>query len=219
MKYPNVSKGIKKIYAAEIISIFATITAIGAGIMSAVIYVGEQKNGSLDGLEIEALAATILIAAAAVLYVVGFILNLVGIIKASKDEASFKNAFMFTILGIVASVLSVVLASIDVAASFTDIFIDLAGLFVTIFVIQGIVRISESLHREDMVKKGRKILTATVIGYCIGTGLSLFSSVFTTTGITGSIAAILSVCASLFTLVVYLIYLSYLGRTRVMLDK
>ena len=95
MQFPNALEGVKKIYKAEIIALFGAIV----GFVAAVLGLVGAQSGSVGGLA----GAGILIIAMSVLFIIAFIMNIVGLNKARPDEENFKNALYMVFAGIVLS--------------------------------------------------------------------------------------------------------------------
>ena len=75
---------------------------IGAvvGFVAALLSLIGMQSGGLGGMAV----AGVLIIAMSVLFIIGFIMNIVGINRAKIDEDEFTKALLFVILGIAASV-------------------------------------------------------------------------------------------------------------------
>ena len=119
MRYPNAAKGIKKIYLAEILGILALVLAIVLGIMVA----GSHVDTSISGEEAaQALQAAnvgtpfvILGIAMMLIMLASYVLNLIGVVNASKDDEGFKRALWALLasiaFGVVAAILEIGRAS------------------------------------------------------------------------------------------------------------
>ena len=99
MRFPNALEGVKKIYKAEVIGLIGALF----GFVAAILALAGVSAGE-DGLGLVAVGG-ILIIAMAVLLVISFIMNLVGLNKAKPDEENFKNALTMVIIGIIAGIL------------------------------------------------------------------------------------------------------------------
>ena len=93
MRFPNAHEGVKKIFTAEVLMLIVTLgTLIVNGLAM-------SQNRS-DGL---IAAAAIVLVVAGIISIIAFIMNLLGIIQARKDESKFTYALYAVIGGIVAS--------------------------------------------------------------------------------------------------------------------
>ena len=124
MKFPNAYNGVKKIFTAEILSLIGTISLIIAAIL--VLATGAMvETGAADAAvnETMGMAAGFAIfgLVGSILMLVAFIMNLVGILSARKDEGLFNTALAFTIIGIVAAVLTSLFSKNELFSDFAQI--------------------------------------------------------------------------------------------------
>lgn len=218
MQFPNAHSGVKKIFTAEILSLIGVVLFIAAAIAAfGVASIDEASNVETDVGEAVGLAVFVLFGlAAAILSLIGFILNLIGISSAMKDEPTFKTAMTFALIGIGLSAVSGIFSGSETVSSFVQILVKLAELFVSLYVVQGIMKLAEKLNNSDMVARGSKCRWWLVITFCIPTLIKLVSAVFTLTE--AEVAGdILSLVAAVLAVVAYLIYLGYLSRAKKML--
>ena len=152
MKYPNAAKGVKRIFTAEILKLVGTICGvIGLTIVAIGLMTAKVTNGSDAGivtLVVSLGIGALPLIAWFVLRLIGFILRLVGIINAKRDEDSFKSSLVCLILEMVSVVVSGVFLGINstVVASVLYSFAELMGLFVTLFIISGIIKLADKLN-------------------------------------------------------------------------
>ncbi len=217
MLFPNAHNGVKKIYTAEVLSLIGSILLVVAaifGVAAASFADADTGAGAVAGT---AAGFLVLGLAGSVLSVIAFILNLVGIISAMKDEATFKTALIFTIVGIAAAVLSGAFSSNSTVSDFLQIIINLSELFVALYVVQGIMNLATKLKDSNMAERGNKVRWWLVITFCIPTVIKLVSAIVALNE-AGAVANMLSLVSSVLMVVAYFIYLSYLGRAKKMLE-
>ena len=221
MKFPNAHNGVKKIFTAEILSLIGTVALIIAAILAliagAMVESGaadsavDETVGMVAGLAVVGLAGTILI-------LVAFILNLVGIISAKKDEESFNTALIFVIVGIAASLFSGIFSKNALLVDFTRIISNFAEMLVAYYVVQGIMNLAVRLHDTEMVERGNQVRMYLMIAYCIPILMHFISTILSMN--TDSVLSEgLDLLASVVSLVVYVIYLGYLNKAKKMLEK
>lgn len=99
MRFPNAAAGVKKIFTAEILALIGAIATV-IGTISALIAVAAAANNSTGGTAVAGGASVIFLLGAGVLGIIAFIMNIIGINSAAKDEASFKTALICVIVGI-----------------------------------------------------------------------------------------------------------------------
>ena len=221
MKFPNAHNGVKKIFTAEILSLIGTVALIIAAILAltagAMVESGaadsavDETVGMVAGLAVVGLAGTILM-------LVAFILNLVGIISAKKDEESFNTALIFVIVGIAASLFSGIFSKNALVGDFTRIITNFAEMLVAYYVVQGIMNLAVRLQDTEMFERGNQVRMYLMIAYCVPILMHLISTILSMN--TDSVLSEgLDLFASVLSLVVYVIYLGYLSKARKMLEK
>ena len=151
MRFPNAYNGVKKIFSAEILHLVAVIlmavglvTAVIAGVVgTAVGDAAELTEGEFVVTVGGIIGAVSILAVGGILALIAFILQIVGVGQAMKDESYFKTAFIFIFVGIACTVLSCIPDTV-----LTDFFISLfrtlgqiSQLLVTIYIIGGIQHI------------------------------------------------------------------------------
>lgn len=223
MKFPNAAKGVKRIFAAEVLNLIATISLIVAALMI-VIAVAGGNYASGDTSAVLAggglVGALVFVIVWFVLTVIAFIMKLVGIINASRDEVSFKSALVFLIVSIVASIVSSILMTnnINVAGNLLYTFAQLLEVFITIFVIAGGVKLADRLNRGDIGRKGTNVLKVIIVVNVLMLIANMVSSFMG--GIAASVVAgVLFLVALIMEVVQYFLYLSFLGKTKKMLAE
>lgn len=220
MKFPNAHNGVKKIFTAEILSLIGTVVLVVAAILAlaagGMISTGaadqavEQTTGIVAGAGLFGLVGGILM-------IVAFILNLVGIISAKKDEGSFSTALTFTIVGIAASLLAGLFANNAMMSDLAQIITNFAQMMVAYYVVQGIANLAVRLHNPAMVERGNQVRMYLMIAYCIPIVVNFLSMIFSMRE-KSFVAEALGLTALILSLVVYFIYLGYLSKAKKMLE-
>ena len=103
MKFPNAENGVKKLFTAEILQIIAAVALAAAAVMGLVTLANaaNENAGATLGFGAGTLVFSI---GGAVVSLIAFILTIVGLVKASKDDDGFKTALAFIILAVVATI-------------------------------------------------------------------------------------------------------------------
>jgi uncharacterized protein with PQ loop repeat len=215
MRFPNAAAGVKKIFTAEILSLiagFATVLASIGGLLA--VAAATAADSDSDAAAAAGLAGAGVFAifgiAAAILLVIAFILQLVGINKAKADEPAFKTALIFIFVGIAATLVGGFINN-DTVKTIFDIISSVASLCVTLYIIQGIKNLADRLNDGAVSAKGNKIFMLIAIMYAIkllASIIALFAP--TVAGILGLVAAIVGI-------VQYIIFLTYLSQAKKML--
>ena len=212
MRFPNAADGVSKIFTAEILALVAAacglvgaiIAAIGAAVESAAVL------GSLPFM-----------LAAGILLIIALIINIIGVNKASKDEEKFKSAFLWLVLGIVASVIQGFFSENEIVSSIFQTLVTVFQLLSTIYVIQGSMALAQKLGNSDVEAMGNKALKLIIATYLIIVVINIVAAIFNV--IEGStalalIAAILGIVVFVLQIITYVIYLKMLSRAKKMLN-
>lgn len=218
MIYENVKKGVSKIFAGEIIAIFGTVGLMVTAVLSVFALALSGAGKSADSLFI---AIGICAIVSIILMLAAYIVNLVGIGQAAKDEVSFRSAFYAAIFGIVFSLLSGFLGNASEGNLFAQRLIsmipELINLIMMVCIVSGILNISAKLHDSEMVGKGETILrivfTVSMISFVVRAISGLIQS-FAGAYVVISVLAF----SGLLSVINYFLYLSYLTKVKKMLS-
>lgn len=216
MKFQNAYLGVKKIFAAEILSIIVAVVLVASAVLG---IVGIASAAAEDGVTavITLLSTIVFIIAAAVLAIIAFIFTLIGILKGAKDEPIFKGAFVAVIVGIAVAVLSSVFSKNTLAVSLFNTIGDVAQVIVTIYVVTAIVNLANQLGDEKTAKTGHTVLLLIVIVCALSFIANITVLCFGYSTTPTMIAGVLALVAEILTVVQYVIYLVYLGKAKKML--
>nr|WP_316624292.1 hypothetical protein [uncultured Ruminococcus sp.] len=219
MRFPNAASGVKKIFTAEILALISEILLIIAGFMVVVALAATNTNGN-ESLALGTLAGFAIFGfGATVIAVIAFILKIVGISQASKDENSFKTAIICLIIGIVGSlVYSIFQTSSPTVASIGNLIYQLMNLFVTIFVISGIIKLADQLNDGVVSAKGSTLLKLITVIYALTIIANIIVLILGGYAVS-IVAAIIYLIALILTVVQYIMYLVYLANAKKMLAE
>ena len=225
MKYPNAAKGVKRIFTAEILKLIGTICGVIGLIFVAVGLAAAETAGTSDA-GVTALVGSSLIGAVPllgwlVLMIIAFIMRLVGIINARHDEESFKASLTCLILEIIFAVVSGIFlgVNIPVVSSVFYSIAQLMGLFVTLFIISGVIKLADKLNRGDVSSKGSNILKLICVIIGLSLLLNIVSSILVGSAAISVIALILYAVAMVLCIVQYIMFLSFLSKAKKMLAE
>lgn len=221
MKFPHAAKGVSKIFSAEILSLIAVIICgIATVVLSIVLSSGEADNTSHEPFFI---ALGIVMIIAAILLLVGGIINIIGYFQAAMDEDGFKKAIYCTILGIIFSVIASVLVGktgfLGWLCTTLNVLSEVMQLLVIFFSIGGLMNLSAKCHRQDMVADGSFLLK--LVGWiCILYAVILIlTRVFRENAFNKTLVIIFTTIAMILAVIQYILYLSYLSRAKIMLSE
>jgi len=217
MRFPNAFSGVKKIWLAEILMLLAAVIGI---ILIFVI----AANGTLvgeDEIVINEAAKTpisILGIVSAVVALVAFVLNLVGLIIARKDDSGFRIALLVTVLGIIASAVSAIWSTNAGLVKWMDTLTTIFSMFASYYVLTGIANLADQI--PDAATKALALKSRTLVegSFCATVIFKLIISIFKIPD-GSTLYTILSIVALLLELVSYILYLRALSKGKKMLAK
>ena len=214
MRFPNAYRGVKKIWLAEMLMLLAAIVGIIMVIVMA-------ANGTMVGEDIvinEGVKTPIAVLGivTAVILLIGFILNLVGLINANNDDSAFRIALLVTILGIVASAVSAIWSNNETLNKWMDTALTICSMFASYYVLTGIANLAEKM--SDAATKALALKSRTLVegSFCATALFKLIISIFKIQD-GSTISTILAVIALLLELVSYILYLRALSKGKKML--
>ena len=215
MRYPNAYKGVSQIYKAELIAILAVICT-GIGAILAIFGVGVADVGSEAVGKGFAITGGLFVIATAVLMIVSYILNIIGVGNAAKDESGFRSAMIAIIIGIVASIVAGIFSNKEVVCLLAQLVSKICDIMVFWFCIGGIRNLADKMNDRNIASKADSF-TKLIIGiYVVGIVLAIIGS-FVKVG--GFLDGFIDVAGAVCSIVAYLSYLSLLKGARDMLAR
>ena len=157
MKYPNAAKGLQMIVIAEFV-------ALAASIVTVIVSVFALSGAEDSEQEYTFGAISIIMLAIIVLYIAAYLLELFGIVRASKDEPAFKVSLYAIIAGMILTILSGIFYENETIDFILSIGLDVAQFFLVHYIIHGIMHLSDHLGRPEVSKKGTHIFRVIYIG-------------------------------------------------------
>ena len=219
MTFPNAANGIKKLFIGEILALFG---ALASGV--AVFFAKPQVDDSLNITDFAATTNVELglvggfLAVGGVIMIVAFILQLIGIVKASKDEEAFKGALYLILFSLAASIVGSVLVTMfpgmpKFAQNIPTVVVNLTEILTTFLVIGGIASLGAKVNSAELQEKASKLLgiivTVIVLKFVANCVILLFKE-----NIADVIATILGILVVFFTLLQYILYLSLRSKAK-----
>ena len=215
MRFPNAFRGVKKIWLAELLMLLAAAVGI---ILIFVVAANSTMNGEevIVNKEAVKVPAAILGIGTALIALVAFILNLVGLINARKDDGAFKIALFVTLLGIAASAISSIWSSNQNLVKWMDTALTIFSLFASYYVLTGIANLAEQFPDPSTKALALKSRTLVECAFCATAVFKLIINIFKIQD-GSTIYTILSIIALLLELVSYILYLRALSKGKKML--
>lgn len=231
MKFPNTVKGLKRIFAGEIIGLISVALLLMASILM-VPKAGEKEVND------DAVAVLIFFVSFIVGSFISTIVNGIGLFNLRKDDKYFKRAFMFFVISLsinafgffvvpvffifVRFFISIIPTEmIEHARSITSdlitVLVSAADAIIKIMVMQGIMSIFKKLGDRESSKHGKKSIYALAILTFVHVLINFIVPFLG--GKTNSIEALLLSLPSLALIIAeYVIYLSYIKRMITVLE-
>lgn len=232
MRFPNAFKGVSKMFAAEILKLIATGLTVATGVVGVASSFGVIKSAA-DGVQITeelvanninvggVVTALLLGLGSMILYIIAYIMNLVGLGQAGRDEENFRNAFGVSIAVLIISVATAILTALSLGGNVPENIASTARtvceIIVMVLVVSGIMNLADSLRDDRMVSIGRKVsvlIMIFVIAAAVATFISIF---FGRMEWAQHVEGILDIISGIALFVGYIVYIVYLGKAKKML--
>ena len=208
MRFPNALEGVKKIYKAEIIALIGAVVGFVAALLSLI----GMQSGGLGGMAV----AGVLIIAMSVLFIIGFIMNIVGLNKAKPDEENFKYALYMVLIGIILSIVVGATKEGTLIHTLGESISKICNLLVNYLVATALMNLAEKLGDTAVAQKAKSVRTLLTIVWVIALVLQVLGDAFTSKA--GIIAFVLTLIASIIEIIAYIVYLGLLSKARGMLE-
>lgn len=220
MRFPHAAKGVKKIFIAELLMLVSGLAAL----VMIVLAVMSDQNASFE--KTAATGVLICGVTAGLLMLFGGIMMVIGYIQTAKDEESFVKAIIFAVVSVVLAVAASYFQGRTGAYEWVYTIISavaqLTWMIVAISAIGGLIDLSYSCNRADLVRRGGTILKLLDAIYILTFILIILKQVFKLfldKAVINSITAVIEVVVSVLSLIQYILYLSYLGKVSGMLKE
>ena len=209
MRFPNAAKGIKRIFIAQILLILTSVvSSIGSSM--------HGTGGTPDDATMTVIVA--LFAVAGLISLIAFVLNLLGLNDARKDDGNFQTAFIITLVGIAVSVVQFIFSSNSMVADLMNTFSTICEALIVYYVVKGIISLAGQLGDDDMVARGKRLVTLVLVMWGVTIALQIVALFFNGSEALLAIGGILAIIGYILTIVVYVLYLLYLARAKKMLE-
>ena len=205
LRFPNAYNGMKKLRISTLWSIIGVIITFFAYILAA-----SAKTPFDTGLGF----AGLLVLAAFVIYIVSFVLMLIGIAKAKKDEPIFGKALTYIIIVIVLSVIGGLLNSIQ---SFIQVIINLLSLCITLEILNAIATLSVDCSDKETETKAANFKKLVFGLYGISMLFRICNMFSGANNSSSTFVIILTLLAALADIVLEVLYYRLLKRAEQML--
>ncbi len=218
MHFPNALEGVKKIHRAEILDLLSGIIALIAAIVAIVSMSAGGEDGGLGGL----LGAGVLLIAVAVLSIIAFIMNIVGLNKGKLDEGNFKNALYTVLVGILASILLGAAKEGSFLKDLGETLSSICRFLCSWYVCTAVISLADRMGDAEMsakALKARKMLMTVWILSIVLQVISVLLAAFGAGDALAIVSTILGLAAIVVSIIAYILYLKMLSASRIMLQR
>jgi len=215
--YPNAHDGIKKIYLGEVLSLIAVVVGSIAGIAAVIGYKVSEAGTDEIGASAAFVGGGIVVVIAGILALAAFILNILGISNASKDEPFFRKAMLWLVIGLIGSVATGMTKEGSALNLAADLVYQIGQIFVTFYVIDGVVSLAHKVGSSEVAAKGAKLKNVIIGIYVISLVLTVISKFVSGSDTMTVIAGVIAVIALIAMVIAYFMYLNLLSRAKQML--
>ena len=210
--YQNVKKGLDQLWLSQVLEIVVAVAGVLTTIFAAAAVVLIFVSGGLATLT--AALAGIFGVITAIGAIAAFVLGLLGILSASQDEPSYKNALVWLVIGIVASLLSSLVSGKDkfiwklLNAIFTAAN-GFASFMVVYTVLNSTVTVANAIGNFNIASEGMAKAELFKKLYIIAIILCFVGFIPVIGGICALVGAVME-------LVIFFMYLGFLGKAKMM---
>lgn len=224
MTFSRARKGVRKIFVAELITLFVSLATGFLSIFfeSEIRLLPQAIEGLTKGgsLEMNGWIVLIIAGVAVVLSLFAALINLIGYIQASRDETSFLGALIFMLLNAVLSGFATYFQqSNEVFAGAFTISASIAELFMIILTVKGLVNLSYNLNSRKMVARGNVLLRLIAVICLLSVVAEIVVFLFRLNVFVTSLLFSVLITNLVLSLVYYIIYLIYLSSCCAMLSE
>lgn len=195
MRVPNALSGLKTLRAAALLA----VCAVALTVVLTFIGLAVQTDSLLPAL----LAFLLLGVSVAV-----FVIELVGVSRAARDQSTFADARTVIIIGIALSLLGGLLFRGEgIPGAIAELLVSACGLWVKVLVIKGILAFAELYRNEDLTSEGTRLIRVVVISEGFAMAVDLLKAVLpASTGVSAAllILTFLSLALLIWQLIRYL---------------
>ncbi|MBQ2626815.1 MAG: hypothetical protein IJG17_03455 [Eubacterium sp.] len=211
MDYTNSQKGIQKIFIGEILTLVSVLISVIATILMFI--TGRSLNTAASSAAAGMSSGGLFFLSTA-LALAAFILTILGISSASKDENNFKNALAALFVGIIANIAqSAVSGKGALVAGLFVVVETFCQFLVTYYIVSGTLNLARSIHDREVQALGLDTLKLILLFYVVILVLNIIS-VALSAGTLSAAGVITSLLAMIASLAVGIVYLRLLNKAR-----
>ena len=207
MKFENAFAGAKKMFIAEIL-MFVTAVFTLCFTLFAENWSADSEASSGFGV----LAVFVVFLVIGAIELVAYVIDLIGVIKAAKDEDYFRGSLYLTIATLLAFIAQGYFTSGDIRNHIFALMGIVLGFGATVYVLRGFISLSEELERPSLAKTGYVLLAILLFVNALQFAAKLLGTIFVSDANAADIAAVFNNVASVVSIVESVIYIVYLKK-------
>lgn len=221
MTFPNAARGIKKLFIGELLALIGAVLSALSVIFAKPVVSGD------DIVDIGATGARLgivgtLLGIAGIVLIVAFILQLIGIANAAKDEEAFKAALYTILFGIIVSIVGAILTYLfpnsTIISNIGTIASNLIEILTTFLVIGGIGVLGQKIGDQGLQEKAGKLL-GVILTVIVLRFIANFVIVFFKENFAEVIVTVVGIMILLLSIIQYALYLSLLSKAKNSLES
>ena len=210
--YMNVKKGLDQLFLAQILRIVELVLTILTTFMGALaIGMAFLASGGVASLFVvlTGLFAIVLVVA----MIADFVLGLLGILNASKDEPLYKNALVWLVIGIVVSLIDSAITKNTGIWKFLKSILNAGGSFCNFMVVYSVINatvtVAQAIGNIEVFNLGQQRANSFKTLYIVAIILQFLSFI-------PFIGGLLSLAGAIILIIIFFQYLGFLSKAKMM---
>ena len=214
MTYPKAQKGVKIVWIAQFLSLIGSVLSAVTAVFTMIAFSSFERIASLSPFAV--FLSILLPFVPVILVLIGFVLTIIGVAKASGDDENFKVALYSLLFGLVISLVSAFLMSHNSINAISSLLTTLTSYLAMVYVTQGVRNLAVKLDKPVMEQRGKRLYHFLTVLYVLETCVTVAVLIFTDTEAMIVVSA-LNFAVGVLSFIQSLIYLLYLQRAKKML--
>ena len=214
MTYPKAQKGVKIVWIAQFLSLIGSVLSAVTAVFTMIAFSSFERIASLSPFAV--FLSILLPFVPVILVLIGFVLTIIGVAKASGDDENFKVALYSLLFGSVISLVSAFLMSHNSINAISSLLTTLTSYLAMVYVTQGVRNLAVKLDKPVMERRGKRLYHFLTVLYVLETCVTVAVLIFTDTEAMIVVSA-LNFAVGVLSFIQSLIYLLYLQRAKKML--
>ena len=216
MTYPKAQKGVKIVWIAQFLSLIGSVLSAVTAVFTMIAFSSFERIASLSPFAV--FLSILLPFVPVILVLIGFVLTIIGVAKASGDDENFKVALYSLLFGLVISLVSAFLMSHNSINAISSLLTTLTSYLAMVYVTQGVRNLAVKLDKPVMERRGKRLYHFLTVLYVLETCVTVAILIFTDTEAMIVVSA-LNFAVGVLSFIQSLIYLLSLQRAKKMLKE